>query len=129
MPHLNMSKTILLLLLASPSLSAPTSTHQDSDTLLPRAAAADCFATTFGIEDFKSFAGSATLPPTVSFGVSSDDHEGRFSCSRAGKAGSTSPYFADPVRCNTTAMPNFFFSYPEDGLLRIHEVENGGASG
>jgi hypothetical protein len=125
MPNLNMSKTIILLLLARLSLSAPTSTPQDSAIQSPRANA-DCFATAFGIQDFKSFAGSATLPPTVSFGVSSDDQAERFSCSQAGKAGSTSPFFTAPVRCNDS---NFFFSYPEDGVLRIHEVERCGTGG
>lgn len=128
MPCLNMFKGFAVVLLMRLILSLPTSTHKESKSLLPRADE-DCFASTFGLTDFKTFSGSDGLPASMSFRVGSDDLEGAFSCTRNGGPGSTSPYFTDPVSCNTTTLPNFFFSYPEQGRLRISEVEACGSTG
>lgn len=121
MPCLDMIKAFAVVLLIRLSLSFPTSTHEKVKPLLPRAGG--CFASTFGLKDFKTFSGSDTLPASMSFGLSADDAAGAFSCTWNGGPGSTSPYFTDPVPCNMTTLPTFSFSYPEQGRLRIAEVE------
>ncbi|KAF7504534.1 hypothetical protein GJ744_002154 [Endocarpon pusillum] len=121
MPCLGMIKAFAVVLLIRLSLSFPTSTHEKVKPLLPRADG--CFASTFGLTDFKTFSGSDTLPASISFRLSADDAPGAYSCMWNGGPGSTSPYFNDPVPCNMTDLPTFSFSYPEQGRLRVAEVE------
>jgi hypothetical protein len=121
MPGPSIIKIIAISLLIHFSLSFPISSYKDSISSLPRADE-DCFATTFGITDFHSFSGSATEPASVSFSTASDNFNGQMLCSRNGENGSTFPYFSTPVPCSKTVLPNFFFSYPEDRILRIYEV-------
>jgi hypothetical protein len=116
-----MIKTLALSLLIPFSLSLPSPASKDSISLLPRADA-DCFASAFGINDFKAYSGGDTEPASVFFKTGSKDFDGDLLCSRRGEAGSKSPYFDTPVPCNKTSLPNIFFSYPQDQLLRVFEV-------
>jgi hypothetical protein len=125
MSRFHVIRTAVVGLLIPFSFSFPTSASEDGPTLLPRADA-DCFATSFGISDFKAFGGSATQPASVSFKTVNNGIEGQLVCSRGAENGSTSPFFTEPVACNKTDLPNVFFAYPEDRLLQVYEVTNCG---
>lgn len=128
MPRLDIVKIIIAIsILTHFSLCFPALPHDDALSLSPRADP-DCFATTFSITDFKAFSGSETEPAFVSFKTGSKDVDGQLICSKAGEDGSTSPYFLEPLPCNKTGLPNIFFSYPEDRLLRVYQVTSCGTT-
>jgi hypothetical protein len=122
------TKAVAFSLLFPLLLAFPTLTPTSSPSLFPRADD-ECFATAFGITDFRSFDGSDTQPASVSFKAASDHFEGQVLCSRSGASGSTSPYFLPAVPCNRTGLPNIFFSYPEDRVLRVYQVTPCGTAG
>ena len=104
-----MIKTFAVSLFITLSLSLPSLPPKGSTSLLPRAGA-DCFATSFGINDFQSFSGGDTEPAYVSFKTGIQHVAEGLLCSRLGEAGWKSPYFDTPVPCNKTTLPNIFFS-------------------
>lgn len=126
MARLDAIKIIAISLIIRSSLSLPAPSHNDPNSIPPRAES-DCFATAFGINDFKSFSGSDIQPAFVSFKTGVKDVEGDLLCSRGGDEKMKSPYFVDPLPCKKpTGSPNIFFSYPKDGLLRVYQVTSCG---
>lgn len=117
----SMITTFAISLHITSSRSLPSLPLRDSSSLLPRAEA-DCFATSFGINDFRSFSGGDTEPAYVSFKTGIQGLNEGLLCSRLGEVGSKSPYFDTPVPCNKTTLPTIFFSYPEDRWLRVYQV-------
>jgi hypothetical protein len=127
MSRLRSFRSVALSLLLPISLSLPILGPQRTDLLEPRTED-NCFATSVGITDFRTFSGSTTQPASVSFRTGSKDFGGQILCSTNRGADSTSPYFMNLVACNKTGLPNFFFSYPEDRHLRVYQITNCGTS-
>ena len=85
-----------------------------------------CFATEFGIHDFKTFSGGMNQPAYVSFKVASTISSDRALCSYRSPSNGPTLFFKQAVACKGTTKSDFKFTYEEGKILTITETTSCG---